>query len=148
MGDDVIEQGQDSNKGSETPEETPSKELGSAGTLAVHIKRKASKVPLVSFEVRRSERLKKQNLGFKGKACKERKYLCCDIETPTISSKTIRNLGRDFCKMPARLVPDEALKKKGKDKDAAPSKSSKELKAKTSKNVNNAGNPSKMSRKE
>jgi hypothetical protein len=121
-------------------------ELISASTSAVHIKRKASKAHLVSSEVRRSERLKKQNIGFEGKACKERNYLCCDIEPPTISSKTIRNLSRDFCKMPTRLVCDEALKRKGKGKDAAPSKPSKVSKAKTN-NVSNVGNPSKKSRK-
>jgi hypothetical protein len=60
----------DTSEGSST---TPSK-------AEIHLKRKASKVPLVVSEVRRSERIKKLNDGFKSQACKEKSCFCCSIE--------------------------------------------------------------------
>jgi hypothetical protein len=87
--------------------------------------------------------LKKKNLGFKGNACQGRNCLCCDTEAPTLSRKTIKNLGKDSCKMPSKMISNEALKRKSKDKTAVGTARDKPNKAKDS----NKKNPMKTSQK-
>jgi hypothetical protein len=75
------------------------------------LKRKA-KAPLIVTEVRTSDRIIRNNSGFKAKTYSDRPCLCCDIEPPTLSSKVIKNLGKDFCKIPAKKISEGTLKKK------------------------------------
>jgi hypothetical protein len=76
------------------------------------LKRKLSKTPLSVTEVRRSERVKISQQGFKAKSCKEKTCFCCDVEPPTLSTKVIKSLGKELCKMPDKMISEEKLKKK------------------------------------
>jgi hypothetical protein len=58
-----------------TPESISSPPTKAISTTDVHLKRKLSKAPLVITEVRRSERIKKQNEGFKLQSCIEKTCL-------------------------------------------------------------------------
>jgi hypothetical protein len=69
-------------------------------------------VPLVASEVRQSERIKSNNEGFKPKSCFSKNCFCCSTEAPTLSTKVIRSLGTDFCKISAQLPSDDSLKRK------------------------------------
>jgi hypothetical protein len=71
---------------------------------------------LVLTEVRRSERIKSNDQGLKEKTCQDKSCFCCNIELPTLSTKFIRNMGKDFCKIPGKLMSDEELRKKAKTK--------------------------------
>jgi hypothetical protein len=96
--------------------------------------------PLVCTEVSRSNRLKTLNQGFKSSTCPPRTCLCCDVESPILSSRDIRARGKDFCKIPASKLSDDVLKTKQK-KALVPSvkKGVKDSKAKKE----DAGKPSK-----
>lgn len=97
---------------------TPISQLGStskaATTSTLHMKRKAMKVPIVDSDLRRSDRIKKVNNGFKGKTCMEKYCICYSTEPPTLSSKVIRNLGETLCKISPGVISDEALLHKPK----------------------------------
>jgi hypothetical protein len=68
-----------------------------ATTSAFYARRKVSKAPLVMIDVRRSVRLKGKTKGFQTDACNPVKdCLCCSVEPPTLSGRTIRSLGKDF----------------------------------------------------
>jgi hypothetical protein len=85
------------------------------------LKRKQSIAPLSVTEVKRSERIKINQQGFKAKSCKEKTCFCCDVEPPTLSSKVIKCLGKEFCKVPEKLMSEEKLGKKTcSKKDAEP----------------------------
>jgi hypothetical protein len=79
---------------------------------SAHLERKLGKVPLVISEVRRSERINENHQGFKPQSCMSKKSFCCSSEARTLSSRVIRNLGTDFCKISAKLLSDDDLKKK------------------------------------
>jgi hypothetical protein len=83
------------------------------------LKRKLSKAPISVTEVRRSERVKINQQGYKAKSCKEKACLCCDVEPPTLSSKVIKCLGKEYCKVPEKLMSEEKLRKKPCAKKAA-----------------------------
>jgi hypothetical protein len=68
------------------------KHNGSA-SLSAHLKRTFSIAPMVTSEVRRSERIKENHLGFKNSQCKGKTCFCCTTEPPTLSTRVIRNLG-------------------------------------------------------
>lgn len=55
------------------------------------------KPPLSKADVRRSQRLKLINKGFKSSSYKDKICLGCSSTPPTISPKVIRNLGASFC---------------------------------------------------
>jgi hypothetical protein len=94
---------------------TPQKQgLVSEEHSDLHLKRKFSNAPLVYTEVRRSNRLKSMSQGFKSFTYPPKNCLCCDVEPPTLSSHTIRSLGKDFCKIPADKLTDDLLKRKQK----------------------------------
>jgi hypothetical protein len=78
----------------------------------MHLKRKFAKAPLVSTEVRRSERIKENHKGFKDSQCKGKSCICCNIEPPTLSNKVMRCLGKELCKISSKALIDEELKKK------------------------------------
>jgi hypothetical protein len=70
------------------------------------------KAPLTVTEVIRSDRIKSNNSGFKAKTCTNKPCLCCDAEPPTLSSKIIKDLGKEFCMIPTKKISEETLKKK------------------------------------
>lgn len=85
-----------------------------ATTSNLHMKRKAIKVPIVDSDCRHSDRIKKSANGFKGKACLDRRCICCSTEPPTLSSKVIRSLGETLCKISPMVMSDKALLRKPK----------------------------------
>jgi histone acetyltransferase (RNA polymerase elongator complex component) len=58
----------------------------STSTLALQKKRKLIKAPLVVSEVRRSERIKKQNLSFKASSCPTKSCIYCNSSPPFAKS--------------------------------------------------------------
>jgi hypothetical protein len=130
-----------------TPECIQGLDFKSASTSALHIIRRKAKAPLVTSKVRRSERLKKKSSGFKTSACEARTYLCCDTEPPTLSERTIRSLGKDFCKMPTKMISKEALKRKSKEKVLVGPASGRVSKVDESTSKANEDKPKKKSRK-
>jgi hypothetical protein len=70
----------------------------------------------VDTEVRRSERLKEINKGFKSSSCPSKNCLCCKTAPPTLSSKVIRSLGKDLCNIPLEDLSEEVFKKKPVEK--------------------------------
>jgi hypothetical protein len=75
----------------------------------VQIKRRTLKVPLVKTKVRRSVRLNVKSQGYKGKACKTSSCYCCSTTPPTLSTKVIRSLGKNICKIKPMALSDKAL---------------------------------------
>jgi hypothetical protein len=65
---------------------------------------KRSKAPLVVSDVKRSIRCE---VGNPGKDC-----FWSSVVPPNLSGKTIRSLGKDFCKIPATKMSVEGLQKK------------------------------------
>jgi hypothetical protein len=102
---------------------TPSKPLasssGTVSTTSIHLKRKKAKAPIVDTEVRRSERLKEINKGFKSSSYPSKNCFCCKIVPPTLSSKVIRSPGKDLCSIPLDDLSNEVLKKKPLEKKKA-----------------------------
>ncbi|CAM0907805.1 unnamed protein product [Alopecurus aequalis] len=71
-----------------------------ASTTAVHYSRKRKdKAPLVETEVRRSERLKHLQKGFRKSACANKNCISCNNVPPFDSTKIVRNLSVSFCKV-------------------------------------------------
>lgn len=72
-------------------------------------KRKAAKkqTPIVENQVRRSERVRLANNGFKNSGCSDRK--CTTCTPPTLSTKVIRNLGTQFCSLTDDDLKEEDL---------------------------------------
>jgi hypothetical protein len=85
----------------------------------LHRKRVVSKVPLVIFEVRRSERLKIKHQGFKSSPCAGKSYICCISNPPTLSKKVIKCLANEFCNISDSVLNDETLSKKPASKKVA-----------------------------
>lgn len=71
-------------------------------------------MPVVDSQVRRSERVLKNNNGFKPSTCLNKKCFCCTPNPPTLSPKVIKNLAVQFCGMSEDEVSDEALMNKRK----------------------------------
>lgn len=76
-------------------------------------------------EVRRSLRIKSNKKDFRDLVCKDKNYLGCNTNPPTLSSKMIKKLGSSLCDLDAPLVTDEALNNNNKKKNEAPSKKKK-----------------------
>jgi hypothetical protein len=85
--------------------------LDLVSTFALLLKRKQAKDPLVDTEVRRSERLKGNHHGFKSNTCPGRDCFCCSIEAPMLTTKVIKNLGKDLCHISEEKLNEEKLKK-------------------------------------
>ncbi|KAL6641569.1 hypothetical protein ACP70R_019750 [Stipagrostis hirtigluma subsp. patula] len=94
----------------------------SSTSLLLGKKRKERKIPLVETEVRRSLRISNLSKGFKKSSCSDKNCVACSIDPPTLSSKTIRNLGEEFCKVTPGVITDASLSVKKKVKKAAVSK--------------------------
>jgi hypothetical protein len=106
------------------PEKQSIYQQTSASTTAMHLKRKLAKAPLVVYELRMSDRLKEKNQGFKVSSCQSKSCFCCTTEPPTLSTKFIRSLMNDFCKISPVVLCEEGLKKKSFGRTTARSKSS------------------------
>jgi hypothetical protein len=74
---------------------------------------------MVTSEARMSERIKTNQHGFKTSQCKGISCFCCNTDPPTLSTKITRNLGKDMCKILAKDLVDEELKKKPQAKKPA-----------------------------
>lgn len=80
-------------------------------------KNKKARILLVETEVRRSNRLKIRNKGFKTSSCGKASCLGCLSKPPTLSTDVNRNLGTELCQMDPNELTDEILLKK---RDAKP----------------------------
>lgn len=91
-------------------------------------KRRASRelTPMIDTQVRRSERVMKNNDGFKPSTCLAKKCFCCSPAPPTLSPKVIKNLAVQFCGMDEEEVSDEVLMNKRKKTDPVASKANKD----------------------
>ena len=69
---------------------------------------------LSDTEVRRSDRFKGKNNGFKSSICSDRRCFSCSPSPPTMSTKLIKKLGVELCKMDQGSLSEEALLKKKK----------------------------------
>jgi len=96
------------NSNTATPEISPLLIAPSASTSKIKNKRKLL-VHLVDSDLRRSERVKKIQKGFKGKSCLEKNCFNCSADPPTLTPKAIRSLGASFCNIKADVLSDDAL---------------------------------------
>jgi hypothetical protein len=65
-------------------------------TSALHVKKRGKKTPLVCTEVRRSNRIKALNKGYKAKTCFDKKCLACAAVGPKIKKSVVTNLCSRF----------------------------------------------------
>jgi hypothetical protein len=95
---------------------------------------KPKRQPISEADMRRSQRLKKINKGFKSSSCKDKNCVGCSASPSIISQHVIRDLGKTFCnidpqepteeKLNAKPSKSKANKKKGKDCRAKPADNS------------------------
>jgi hypothetical protein len=123
---------------------TPGKSLLPEDQSMTKLKRKA---PITVSEVRRSERFKAQQQGFKAKSCQGKAWFCCDVEPPSLSSKVIKSLGKEFCKIPGSQISEATLKKKPLSKTAVVPRAKAEKKDKIYPNVSDVDGPKKKNKK-
>jgi len=89
-------------------------------------KRKTKKTtPVVDSQVRRSERIRQGNNGFKNPTCSSKK--CTSCNPPTLTNKIIRNVGVQFCSLEPEELVDEILEIKGNKKESESKKRSKKI---------------------
>lgn len=94
---------------------TPATRIISSCISQVHVQHKAAKLkPLVEIEVKRSQRLRSQNNGYKAQACTGRNCIYYSSEAPTISKSVIKNLGEAFCKIDPKDLSEENLTQRSK----------------------------------
>lgn len=62
-------------------------------------KRRGGKTPLVETEVRRSDRISKDNAGFRRTSCSNNKCLPCNAMPPVQSKTVVKNITKSFCKV-------------------------------------------------
>ena len=74
-------------------------------------KRRSGKTPLVETEVRRSDRIKKDNAGYKRNSCPNNNCLPCNAVPPTIKKSVVKNLTAPFCKVSEGELEDMLAKK-------------------------------------
>ena len=74
-------------------------------------KKRSGKTPLVEIEVRRSDRIKKDNAGYKRNSCSNNNCLPCNVVPPKNKKSVVKNLTASFCK-----VAEEELAKKPRRK--------------------------------
>ena len=78
-------------------------------------KRRSGKTPLVETEVRRSDRIKKDNNGYRRKICDTQSCLPCNAIPPVIPNKVVNNPTKSFFKV-AEDELQERLSKRPKKK--------------------------------
>ena len=79
------------------------------------------KEPLVETQVRRSDRIKRDNNGYRRKSCDASSCLPCNAIPPIVQHKVVKNLTKTFCKVSEDEAQDmlsKRPKKKGQ-KDVA-----------------------------
>ena len=74
-------------------------------------KRRSGKTPLVETEVRRSDRIKKDNACYKRNSCSNNNCLPCNAVPPIIQKSVVKNLTASFCKVAERELEDKMAKK-------------------------------------
>uniref|UniRef100_R7WEP3 DUF7597 domain-containing protein n=1 Tax=Aegilops tauschii TaxID=37682 RepID=R7WEP3_AEGTA len=74
-------------------------------------KRRSGKTPLVETEVRRSDRIKKDNAGYKRNSCPNNNCLPCNVVPPIIKKSVVKNLTASFCKVSEGELEDMLAKK-------------------------------------
>jgi hypothetical protein len=90
-------------------------------TSTLHAKRRIIKAPYVVTDVRRSIRPEGKQKGFKCDVGHlERDCFCCTVDPPSLSRKTIRSLGREFCKILENKMTEATLQKKPLAKKVVP----------------------------
>nr|TKV99389.1 hypothetical protein SEVIR_8G040100v2 [Setaria viridis] len=72
--------------------------------------------PQVEIEVRRSPRIRNRNEGFKHSSYDNRNCLACVATPPTLPTKTMKNIGSDFCRISSDVLTDDNLNNKGRSK--------------------------------
>ena len=80
-------------------------------------KRRNGKTPLVETEVRRSDRIKKDNAGYKRNSCSNNNGLPCNAAPPIIQKSVVKNLTASFCKVAERELEDKLSKKPRRRQD-------------------------------
>ncbi|CAN6223988.1 unnamed protein product [Urochloa humidicola] len=121
--EDALDKGKEKLPSPSTPDEAGPSFAHPSGPwskayLAQAISTKAKKDAVVDSDLRRSERKKRQQKGFKDHGCPHNGCFGCNINPPTVSPSIIRNLGATFCKIDPTNLTDAALAKKRKQ--AAP----------------------------
>lgn len=112
--DTTMEEGNadDPEEGTEEVMGTPDQQdkppaVTSESTSAMHKYRKRQRQgPMLDSDCRRSERVKELNKGFKRSVCPHKDCFACASAPPTISSKVIRELGSEFCKVKPEALID------------------------------------------
>ena len=74
-------------------------------------KRRSGKTPLVETEVRRIDRIKKDNAGYKRNSYSNNHCLPCSAAPPIIQESVVKNLTASFCKVAERELEDKLAKK-------------------------------------
>ncbi|TVT98251.1 hypothetical protein EJB05_56471, partial [Eragrostis curvula] len=113
--EDITEESDmDSDMGEHTPEKSTIPALGcSVSTSALHRNRKRQRQPpVVETDVRRSDRLKGQNKGYRRNICPHKDCHACSGAPPTLTESVIKNLGTAFCNMKPEALSTAALQKK------------------------------------
>ena len=93
-------------------------------------RKRREKELMVETEVRRSDRIKKDNMGFRRKSCDAKSCLPCNAIPPLIQNSVVKNLTKSFCK----VAEDELQEKQSKK----PKKKGQEDVAKVSKATGDA----------
>ncbi|TVU17769.1 hypothetical protein EJB05_33825, partial [Eragrostis curvula] len=92
--------------------------LNLSKTVPIIRKKTTCKVAIVETDVRRSDRLKKKNEGFKANSCSHWNCVACTNEPPVLSPSLIKDLGTSFAQVAPEEVNEQALQKKRKSKTA------------------------------
>ena len=79
-------------------------------------RKRRGKGPLVEDQVRRSDRIRKENNGYKRNSCVNKECLPCNAAPPIIQNKIVKNLTTAFCKV-AEEDLQEKLAKRPKKKE-------------------------------
>lgn len=74
--------------------------------------RAGTKEFLVDSDLRRNNRLKTRNKGFKPSSCGKLNCLGCASKPPTLSNSAIRNIGKELCQIEPNQLSDDILMKK------------------------------------
>ncbi|KAM0838404.1 hypothetical protein ACQ4PT_060987 [Festuca glaucescens] len=77
-----------------------------SSTLALHLQKTSKKTPMVCSKVRRSNRIKALNKGYKAKTCFDRNFLACAAVGPGIKKSVVTNLCARF-NIPEELEEEE-----------------------------------------
>ncbi|KAM3243166.1 hypothetical protein ACQJBY_055249 [Aegilops geniculata] len=88
-------------------------------------RKRRDKEPLVETQVRRSDRIKKDNNGYRRKSCDASSCLPCNAIPPIVHNKVVKNLTKTFCKVSEDEAHDKLSKrpkKKGHEDVAKVSK--------------------------